>query len=877
MSDERRAAHHRMNRVAAICVIVITACWTATTAVAAPTCSRDELARLRAGHESAQAHWQGSRNTADHEAFAASRAALVSYATSCADALGDSTTKLLSGAVVIPTVQTPPLRAPGDTVDLFITHVPTSISGPAGATLTYALLIANQGAPATTPCMADIVFASESPAPAISVTGFEDPNWGADSCAGAGLPGSVGGFYCCLGENLGSTYPYTYWTLRAQVTASDAVTMSSEANTAAVEFETNNGNNTTTATLRVTASSGVSVTANGPANVTAGTSLTYSVAVSNAGPSTAEAVILKDFVPNEVDITFISTSGGSCSNTPGSQTVTCNLGNLGSGASRNITISGIVKPNIPDGTVIFNDAQVSSSTADPDNADNVDTVGTTVDGATSGLALVQSGPASATAGNDVTYTSTITNVGTTPAANAVFRAVPPTELDLVSFSASAGDCNANGQTGASCNLGTIVPAGSRTVSVTYKVRTNTPGGTTLFHTGQVSSDAFESSNSDNLDTDATTITGATSGLTVAISGPATVVAGTPIAYDVTLDNVGVDQATNVQLKDVVPADIDVTGFTISQGNCGATGGGLTGTTVTCTVGTLPAGGQVTATVNGVVKASVADGTIELNTVSATGTVFESDTGDNTATASTTVDAQADLAIDTVDSTDPVNIDTPFRWVNTITNAGPSDATGVVVIDTIPHLVEELKVRVLPSGCDRFEETIKCSLGTIKAGQTVTMNVELEAMVNAGPSISHTVEVASLADDPNLADNTDTETTTLQAPDMVGSFTTLSSACDATLAVCQIKGKFKVTNAGNAKSVQSALRFVYSANTTLGSGDPQLKKFTVNQLKPGESQEFKYNLVFPINQYVIAQVDSANQIAETNEANNLSLKGPFPKP
>jgi hypothetical protein len=113
--------------------------------------------------------------------------------------------------------------------------------------------------------------------------------------------------------------------------------------------------------------------------------------------------------------------------------------------------------------------------------------------------------------------------------------------------------------------------------------------------------------------------------------------------------------------------------------------------------------------------------------------------------------------------------------------------------------------------------------------------------------------------------------------MVGAFTSINTNCDAVQKLCQSKGKFKVTNAGNAKSVQSALRFVYSANTTLGEGDPQLKKFTVNQLKPGESQEFKFNLVFPIDQYVIAQVDSASQVLETNEANNLSLKGPFPKP
>lgn len=883
MMDHRRSGARRSLWL--VCVVSL-ASWLVGggLAAASTTCTDGQLGSLKTEVNRARERWRSSYSAADHAAFVAARDAAVKYATECQDALGGNLTELLRGAIYVPYADmipnAPSTKAPGDTVDLILSHVPASISGKAGNTLIYYLMVANQGATATNPCVTDSLISDELGfAINLSVSAFDDPGFGSDACGGgSGIPNEDGGFNCCLNENLASTFPYTYWGIRVQVSATDAATIASEASVAAQEFETNNGNNTASGTIRITAQAGVSIGTVGPATANPNGGVTYTSTITNNGPSVAENIVAKNILPPEVDLTSFSSTQGACSNQPGTGTVTCNIGTLAPGVGRTMTVNGLVKLTTPGGTLLFNDTQVTTSTPDPNGADNVDSVTTTVNsGFVHGLTLTQVGPASVTAGGEVTYTATIANTNLEDAHETAVREFAPPELDVTSMTSTLGNCNLNGTTGPSCTIGTLGGLSQAIVTVVGKVRTNTPGGTTIFNTMQVTSDSFETNNSDNLDTDSTLVNAAISGLTVAISGPATVVAGTPIAYDVTLDNVGVDQATNVQLKDVVPADIDVTGFTISQGNCGATGGGLTGTTVTCTVGTLPAGGQVTATVNGVVKASVADGTIELNTVSATGTVFESDTGDNTATASTTVDAQADLAIDTVDSTDPVNIDTPFRWVNTITNAGPSDATGVVVIDTIPHLVEELKVRVLPSGCDRFEETIKCSLGTIKAGQTVTMNVELEAMVNAGPSISHTVEVASLADDPNLADNTDTETTTLQAPDMVGSFTTLSSACDATLAVCQIKGKFKVTNAGNAKSVQSALRFVYSANTTLGSGDPQLKKFTVNQLKPGESQEFKYNLVFPINQYVIAQVDSANQIAETNEANNLSLKGPFPKP
>ncbi len=879
MMDHRRSGARRSLRL--VCVISL-ASWLAGTGLAAAstTCSDAQLGSLKVAVNDAGVRWRSSYSAADHSAFVTARDAAIAYATECQNELGGNLTELLRGAVAIPYADRIPngesTRAPGDEVDLLISHVPSQISGKAGNTLIYFLLVANQGATATNPCVTNDLIADEIGfAINLQVTGFDDPTWGNDSCSNGGgaVPNADDGFVCCLGENLASFVPYRFWSIRVQVDATDAATIASEASVAAGEFEVNNGNNTASGSIRFTAQAGVSITSSATPFADPNTGVQYISTITNEGPSVAENIVAKNFVPSQVTITSFSATQGSCSNSPGTNTVTCNIGSLAPGVSKQMTVNGLVELETPGGTILFDDTQVTTSTEDPFGGDNTDSATTTVNsGFVHGLSLTQVGSPSATAGDQVTYTATINNTDLETANEVTVREFAPAELDIVSITSSLGACNPNGTTGPVCILGSMGGLSQATVTVVGKVRTNTPGGTTIYNSMQVTSDAFETNNGDNVDTDGTLIDAATSGLAVGISGPATVVAGTPISWTITVDNVGTDQATNVQLKDVVPAEVDLTGFTTNQGNCGATGN-----TVTCTIGTVPSGGQAVIEVDAVVKPGVANGTVLLNSASASGTVFESDTADNSASAFTEVETQADLSIDTVDSTDPVNIDTPFRWVNTITNAGPSDATGVVLIDTIPHLVEELKVRVLPSGCDRFEETIKCSLGTIKAGQTVTMNVELEAMVNAGPAISHTVEVSSLADDPDLTFNTDTETTTLQAPDMIGSFTTLSSACDAALAVCQIKGKFKVTNAGNAKSVQSALRFVYSANTTLGSGDPQLKKFTVNQLKPGESQEFKYNLVFPINQFVIAQVDSASQIPETNEANNLALKGPFPKP
>ena len=62
----------------------------------------------------------------------------------------------------------------------------------------------------------------------------------------------------------------------------------------------------------------------------------------------------------------------------GNQEVQCNLGDLDVGETQTITIEVLVDQNLPDGTVLFNRAEVTSDNFDPDNSDNIATESTTV-------------------------------------------------------------------------------------------------------------------------------------------------------------------------------------------------------------------------------------------------------------------------------------------------------------------------------------------------------------------------------------------------------------------------------------------------------------------------------------------------------------------
>jgi len=94
--------------------------------------------------------------------------------------------------------------------------------------------------------------------------------------------------------------------------------------------------------------------------------VTFDIAVSNAGPDTAEGVVVTDALPSGLNFVSASSSQGSCS---GTETITCQLGDIASGASASVTIDVVVA----EANVYENTATVSAQVVDPDSANNSST------------------------------------------------------------------------------------------------------------------------------------------------------------------------------------------------------------------------------------------------------------------------------------------------------------------------------------------------------------------------------------------------------------------------------------------------------------------------------------------------------------------------
>jgi len=101
-----------------------------------------------------------------------------------------------------------------------------------------------------------------------------------------------------------------------------------------------------------------------PISITTSTPITYTIAITNSGPSTATKIILTDILPKGVNFYSSRPGDPKCSYSDGE--VTCDLGSLPAGDSLTIWIT-VISPK--EAGIITNKIEVKAQEADP-NPDN---------------------------------------------------------------------------------------------------------------------------------------------------------------------------------------------------------------------------------------------------------------------------------------------------------------------------------------------------------------------------------------------------------------------------------------------------------------------------------------------------------------------------
>jgi uncharacterized repeat protein (TIGR01451 family) len=261
-------------------------------------------------------------------------------------------------------------------------------------------------------------------------------------------------------------------TVRVEVVATDAGDINDVATVAASTPDPVTANNSAAGRVTYTglADLGVTKTA-APDPAIAGENLTYTLTVRNNGPSTARGVVLTDTLPAGTTVVSVTPpAGANClPGTPGNplQPISCALGNVGPGATRVVVVVVRVASNVADGTLLVNNATVSSETADPNNANNLVSTSVTVRTRADLAVTKTSDKEKYTILSPLVWTVTVRNNGPSDAQAAVVTdQLPPHKQ--AAYISNTGGCGKVGDV-LTCNLGTVA-AGA---TVTFTVREKT--------------------------------------------------------------------------------------------------------------------------------------------------------------------------------------------------------------------------------------------------------------------------------------------------------------------------------------------------------------------------------------------------------------------
>jgi len=223
----------------------------------------------------------------------------------------------------------------------------------AGTNLTYSIGVANSG-----PSSAPNVSLTDALPAGLSFVSMVQNTGQAFNC------GFAAGTVTCT--NVSMTPGAATFTLTALVSPT-VVNGTVISNTASVSpTDATPGDNSATGTSTIGVSADVSIAKAGPATVDPGKQATYTITVSNAGPSQAGGVTASDTLPANTSFVSALPSQGSCS---GTSTVTCSLGTIAASGSATITL----KVTVNSGPSVSNTATVTTTTSDPNAGNNSST------------------------------------------------------------------------------------------------------------------------------------------------------------------------------------------------------------------------------------------------------------------------------------------------------------------------------------------------------------------------------------------------------------------------------------------------------------------------------------------------------------------------
>jgi uncharacterized repeat protein (TIGR01451 family) len=638
-----------------------------------------------------------------------------------------------------------------------------------------------------------------------------------------------------------------------------------------------------------------------PDPVIAGQQLTWYVTVKNNGPDPAPDVTVTDVLPKQASYLTnnLNPPNGCTIAAPATatagQTIACSVGDLDNGASITFKITTLVdKATVATAggpTSITNNINTDSAAVIDTTPANNSASDTAIvnDSADLEVTKICKPDTTAYAGQPIDCTVYVDNHGPSDARGVVLTDVvqsnPAVPVTVSNYSAGCTSTPSSG--GAKntlvCDLGTVTAA-----------TTSDPGRKTISYRmtaqDQTDIDNVATVRSDTPDPDATnnkaqvnlTVT-ATADLALTASVPSTAVAGTDMTYNLSVTNSGPSKATNVIVKDALPAGVSLVSVTPSTGSCTAGTPGNPSLPTSCALGTINSGAPA---VTIAIVVHVAPDTLGNLGHSARvfSDTFDANNSNDLADGVTVVSAQADLGASMAATPNPVVAGTTLTYRTSVSNNGPSVARSTTVSQSIPagttftayHLVGGTGSCALAT-----PSQLGCSLGTLGLNKTVDVYVD----VLVSPSTPKTTNLTSNATVSSAATDPGPTTNSASASSVVDTKADLSIANTSDKNVYKpstdIHYLIVVSNAGpsDAQSVVVTIALPpaktgYYTSNDAGCPPPSGTTFTCNLGTLAASGTKSFQLTFHIigNKGTISTTASVSSpTSDPNTANNSSIR------
>ena len=549
-----------------------------------------------------------------------------------------------------------------------------------------------------------------------------------------------------------------------------------------------------------------------PLQPVAGTAVTFTIRVTNTGPSQAAGIVLSDVLPNGLTLITSTESQGAFISP------TWAVGTLDVGNSATLLIVANVNSDVAEGTLITNTAVVTSTNSAPITATATVQVRRSAD-----LLIIKAGSQTSIAGTVITYTLSYTNIGPSNAQQVYITDTLPSSViygGVVSAPSGWAGPTLTGQTlvwftptlpsgasGAFVFTVTVDPAATGQVVNSVVITTST-------------NDPNPINNSSTVTTSLQSVANLQLSKT---ASPLQPVAGTNVTFTIRVTNTGPSQATGIVLSDVLPAGLSLITTTMSQGNFALS---------TWSVGTLDVNSSATLTVVANVASTVANGAPITNTAVVTSPVSTA----ITATAIITPQRMANLELSKVATPlQPVaGTRTAITFTIRVTNTGPSQAAGVVLSDVLPvglsldSALESQGTFISPTW----------AVGTLNVGDSATLTViaNVASDVTDGAPITNTAVVTSANSTPVTA------TATITPQRAVSLALSKTSPTFRAIAGREITYSIQITNLGPSQAIgvvvtdalPSGLTYA-RANVTQGSYNGANNVWTLGTLEVGQTE------------------------------------------